>query len=136
MHLHQINFKNIYTNGGYAHNDQFVLSLFNNSSCLLAYTVGFLLYFKQEDFSFPNYLLFPSYSRFLTPLQQTAFWKHSDNRWNCSNREISPFATIFSTFSHRLSIQYFLTKYVQSCLLQNCWLRCICYTGKRSKCSW
>ena len=48
---------------------------------------------------------FPSYRRFLTPMQQTAFWKHSDKRRNCSKRAISPFATMFSTFSHRLSIQ-------------------------------
>ena len=46
-----------------------------------------------------------SYRRFLTPLQQTAFRKHCDKRRNCSKKAISPFATIFSTFSHRLSIQ-------------------------------
>ena len=40
---------------------------------------------------------FPSYKRFLTTLQQTAFWKHSDKRRNFSRREISPFATMFST---------------------------------------
>ena len=43
--------------------------------------------------------------RFLTPLQQTAFWKHSDKRRNRTKRAISPFATMFSTFCHRLSIQ-------------------------------
>ena len=48
---------------------------------------------------------FPSCRRFLTPLQQTAFWKHSDKRRNCTKRAISPFATMFSTFVHRLSIQ-------------------------------
>ena len=48
---------------------------------------------------------FPSYKRFLTPLQQTAFWKHSDKRSYFTKRAISPFATMFSTFSHRLSIQ-------------------------------
>ena len=48
---------------------------------------------------------FPSYRRFLTTLQQTAFRKHSDKRRNCSKRAISPFATMFSTFCHRLSIQ-------------------------------
>ena len=47
---------------------------------------------------------FPSYRRFLTPLQQTAFYKHSDKRRNCSKRAISPFATMFSTLSHQLSI--------------------------------
>ena len=40
----------------------------------------------------------------LTPLQQTAFWKHSDKRRNYSKQAISHFATMFSTFSHRLSI--------------------------------
>ena len=42
-------------------------------------------------------------------------------------RAIPPFDTMFSTFSHRLSIQleiyYFWTKYVQSRLLQNCCMR-------------
>ena len=47
----------------------------------------------------------PSYRRFLTPLQQTTFWKHTDKRRNCSKRAISPFATMFSNFSRRLSIQ-------------------------------
>ena len=42
---------------------------------------------------------------FLTPLQQTAFWKHSDKRRNCSKRAISPLATMYSTFSHRLPFQ-------------------------------
>ena len=37
------------------------------------------------------------------PLQQRAFWKHSDKRRNCTKHAISPFATMFSTF--RLSIQ-------------------------------
>ena len=41
----------------------------------------------------------------MTPLQQTAFWKHSDKRRNCTKRAIAPFATMFSTFCHRLSIQ-------------------------------
>ena len=60
----------------------------------------------------------PSYRRFLTPLQQMAFWKQSDKR------RISPFATIFSTFSYRLSIQfYLLRKHVQSRLLQNCCMK-------------
>ena len=44
--------------------------------------------------------LFPSYRRFLTSLQQTAFRKHSDKRRNCSKRAISPFATMFSNLSH------------------------------------
>ena len=44
---------------------------------------------------------FPSYRRFLTPLQQIAFWKHSDKEESA----ISPFATMFTTFCHRLSIQ-------------------------------
>ena len=48
---------------------------------------------------------FPSYRRFLTPLQQTAFWKQNDKRRNCSKQAISPFITMFSAFSHRLSIQ-------------------------------
>ena len=52
-----------------------------------------------------SFLPFPSYRRFLTPLQQTAIWKHSDKRRNCTKRAISPFATMFSTFCHRLSIQ-------------------------------
>ena len=39
------------------------------------------------------------------PLQQMAFWKHSDKRRICSKQAISRFATMFSTFSHRLSIQ-------------------------------
>ena len=52
-----------------------------------------------------NRLPFPSCRRFLTPLQQTAFWKHSDKRRNCTKRAISTFATMFSTFCHRLSIQ-------------------------------
>ena len=66
---------------------------------------------------------FPSYRRFLTPLQQTAFWKHSDKRRNCTKRAISSFATMFSTFGHIhsiIEIFYVLTKYVQSRLLQNC----------------
>ena len=48
---------------------------------------------------------FPSYRRFLTPLQQTAFRKPSDKRRNCSKLAISPYSTMFTTFSHRLSIQ-------------------------------
>ena len=48
---------------------------------------------------------FPSYRRFLTPLQQTAVWKHSDKRRNCSKRAISPFDKMFSAFSHSLFIQ-------------------------------
>ena len=43
---------------------------------------------------------FPSYRCFLAPLQQTAFWKHSEKRRNCSKWAISPFVTMFSTFSH------------------------------------
>ena len=39
------------------------------------------------------------------PLQQAAFSKRSDKRRNCSKQAISPFATMFSTFSHRLSVQ-------------------------------
>ena len=31
-----------------------------------------------------------------------AFWKHSDKRRNCSKQAISPFSTMFSTFSHNL----------------------------------
>ena len=64
-----------------------------------------------------------------TPLQQTAFWKHSDKRRNCLKQAISPFATMFSTFSNRLFFQLsrflsiFWKKYVQSCLLQNCHMR-------------
>ena len=46
-----------------------------------------------------------SYRRFLTPLQQTAFWKHSNKRRNCTKHAISPFVTMFFTFSLRLSIQ-------------------------------
>ena len=42
------------------------------------------------------------------PLQQTAFWKHSDKRRNCTELAISPFATMFSTFCHRLSIQLWI----------------------------
>ena len=41
----------------------------------------------------------------------TAFWKHSDKRKNCSKRAISPFSTMFSTFSHRIypfNYRYFL----------------------------
>ena len=48
---------------------------------------------------------FPSYICFLKPMQQRAIWKHSDKRRNCSERAISPFDTMFSTFSRRLSIQ-------------------------------
>ena len=33
-----------------------------------------------------------------------AFWKHSDKRRNCSKQAISPFSTMFTTFSHRLYI--------------------------------
>ena len=57
------------------------------------------------------------------------FRKHSDKRRDCSKRAISSFDTMFSTFSHRLYISikleifYFLTKYVQSRLLQNCCMR-------------
>ena len=47
-----------------------------------------------------NYVL-----SFLTPLQQMDFWKHIDKRRNCTKRAISPFATMFSTFCPRLSIQ-------------------------------
>ena len=39
---------------------------------------------------------FPSYRRFLTPLQQTTFWKHSDKRRNCSFWGMSTFVTMFS----------------------------------------
>ena len=62
-----------------------------------------------------------------------AFWRLCSRRLfeNIVTKEeiaISPFATMFSTFCHRLSIQlwrffYFLTKYVQSRLLQNCRMR-------------
>ena len=34
-----------------------------------------------------------------------SFGKHCGKRRNCTKRAISPFATMFSTFSHRLSIQ-------------------------------
>ena len=48
--------------------------------------------------------------KFLTPLQQTAFWKHSDKRRICSKQAISSFTTMFSTFSHKVihSIRDFL----------------------------
>ena len=60
-----------------------------------------------------------------------AFWRlcsrllfeNSDKRRNWSKQAISPFATMFSTFFHRLSIFYYLTKYVESHLLQNCCMR-------------
>ena len=57
-----------------------------------------------------NLYIFPSETvglieDFLMPLQQTDFWKHSNKRRNCSERAISSFATMFATFSHRLSIK-------------------------------
>ena len=57
------------------------------------------------NFIFQNGKPFPSYRRFLMPLQQIAVWKHSDKRRNCSKQAIYPFNTMFSTFSHKLSIQ-------------------------------
>ena len=39
---------------------------------------------------------FPSYKRFLMPVQQTAFWKRSDKKRNCSKQAISPFASVFN----------------------------------------
>ena len=48
---------------------------------------------------------FPHIVAFWRLCEQTAFWKHSDKRRNCTKRAISPFATMFSTFSHRTSIQ-------------------------------
>ena len=54
--------------------------------------------------------------------------KRCGKRRNCS-KAISPFATMFPTFSHYKVIHsikgifYFLSKYVQSSLLQNCRMR-------------
>ena len=64
---------------------------------------GFPLYCLDTDCC--RFKPFPSYRCFLTPVQQTDFWKHGDKRRNCSRRAISIFVTMFSIFSHRLSIQ-------------------------------
>ena len=40
-----------------------------------------------------------NYIRFLTSLQKTAFWKHGDQRRNCSKQAISAFVTMFSNSS-------------------------------------
>ena len=48
---------------------------------------------------------FPHIDAFWRLCSRKLFWKHSDKRRNCSKRAISPFDTMFSTFSHRLSIQ-------------------------------
>ena len=42
----------------------------------------------------------------MTPLQQTAFWKHGDKRRNCSKQAISPFATMFSYFFSKYTLTY------------------------------
>ena len=52
-----------------------------------------------------------------------SFLKHSDKRRNCSKRAISPFDTMFSGYPFNYRDFLFLTKYIQSCLLQNCHMR-------------
>ena len=95
------------------------------------------LKFLVECSTFEN-IWISKYRCFLMPLQQTAFWKHSDKRRDCSQRAISPLATMFSTFIHSIiEIFYFLTKYVQSRLLQNCCMkervnpRVVCFKGNQ-----
>ena len=48
---------------------------------------------------------FPHIDSFWHLCSRRLFWKHSGKRRSCSKQAISPFATMFSTFSHRLSIQ-------------------------------
>ena len=48
---------------------------------------------------------FPHIDAFWRLWGRRLFEKQSDKRRNCSKRAISPFATMFSTFIHRLSIQ-------------------------------
>ena len=48
---------------------------------------------------------FPHIDAFWRLCSRRLFGKHSDKRRNCTESAISPFATIFSTLSHRLSIQ-------------------------------
>ena len=57
-----------------------------------------------------------------------AYENISDKRRNCLKRAISPFATMFAIFSHNvihlvIEIFFFLTKYIQRRLLQNCHMR-------------
>ena len=48
---------------------------------------------------------FPHIDAFWRLCSRRLFEKHSDIRRNCTKRAISPFATMFSTYCHRLSIQ-------------------------------
>ena len=65
-----------------------------------------------------------TYRGFVTPLQQTSFWKHGDKRINCSKRAISPFVTMVQLYpSFVLSFKGIfcaLTRRFQSLLLQIC----------------
>ena len=72
-----------------------------------------------------EYYPFTSYRRFLMPLQQNAFWKHSDKRRNCTKSAISPFATMFPLlvigypFNYRDFLFFFYKLHVQRHRLQN-----------------
>ena len=48
---------------------------------------------------------FPHIDAFWRLCSRRLFGNISDKRTNCLKRAVSPFATVFSTFSHRLSIQ-------------------------------
>ena len=62
---------------------------------------------------------FPLVDTFRHLFSRRLFWKYCDKRRNCSKRAISPFATMFSIFSHRVSIQ--LWRF--SIFWQNCRMR-------------
>ena len=88
-------FENIVTKEEIAQNVQFLLL----SQCFPLLVIGYPFHYRN----FPLFVKICSKSS--AAELQTAFWKHSDKRINCTKRAISPFATMFSTFSHRLSIQ-------------------------------
>ena len=74
----------------------FIWPNYSKNKDRLALAVTFTKVLEQVSYLWPY--SFPSYRRFLMPLQQTAFWKHCDKRRNCTKHAISPFA-----FCHRLS---------------------------------
>ena len=62
-------------------------------------------YVKFESIKYSDSVLTLLIYTFYDASAADNFLKTNDKRRNCSKRAISPFATMFSTFSHRISIQ-------------------------------
>ena len=87
---------------------------------------GFICKNYKDLLRITHYLInpFPSYRRFLTPLQQMALWKLGDKRRNCSNEQFLLLSPCFQLYSiivlSSKGFSVLLPRRFQSRLLQIC----------------